>query len=205
MHDKAKEFFAAFKAGKMSRRELMSGAAKLGVSAATANFLFNAAATQALAADFDWKKFKGTKLHLLLNKHPYADAMIADLDNFKTSDRHGRHLRHLPGGRLFRQGDGRALVEVEPVRRLHDRRLHDLDLRAGGLDRRPQRRGSRIRPRPIRTTIGKTCCLACAPPPRGTACPAARSDRPTPSNGAYRGASSSTRSPTTARCTTRPA
>src|ERR1700726_1032168 len=83
MHDKAKEFFAAFKAGKMSRRELMSGAAKLGVSAAPANFLFNAAATQALAADFDWKKFNGTKLHLLLNKHPYADAMIADLDNFK--------------------------------------------------------------------------------------------------------------------------
>jgi multiple sugar transport system substrate-binding protein len=83
MHDKAKELFAAFKAGQMSRRELMSGAAKLGVSAATANFLMNAAATQALAADFDWKKFNGTKLHLLLNKHPYADAMIADLDNFK--------------------------------------------------------------------------------------------------------------------------
>ena len=76
MHDKAKELFAAFKAGRMSRRELMSGAAKLGVSAATANFLLNAAATQALAADFDWKKFKGTKLHFLLNKHPYADAMI---------------------------------------------------------------------------------------------------------------------------------
>ena len=84
MDDKAKEFFAAFKAGKMSRRELMSGAAKLGVGAATANFLFNATATQALAADFDWKKFQGTKLHLLLNKHPYADAMIADLDNFKS-------------------------------------------------------------------------------------------------------------------------
>src|ERR1700722_15284665 len=83
MHDKAKELFTAFKAGKMSRRELRSGAAKLGVSAATANFLFNAAATQALAADFDWKKFNGTKLHLLLNKHPYADAMITDLDNFK--------------------------------------------------------------------------------------------------------------------------
>ena len=28
-------------------------------------------------------KFKGSKLKLLLNKHPYADAMIADLDNFK--------------------------------------------------------------------------------------------------------------------------
>src|ERR1700728_5272330 len=84
MDDKSKEFFAAFKAGKMSRRELMSGAVKLGVSAATANFMLNAASTQALAADFDWKKFNGTKVHLLLNKHPYADAMIADLDNFKA-------------------------------------------------------------------------------------------------------------------------
>ena len=46
MHDKAKEFFAAFKAGQISRRELMSGAAKLGVSVATANFLLNAAATR---------------------------------------------------------------------------------------------------------------------------------------------------------------
>ena len=46
--------------------------------------MLNAASTQALAADFDWKKFNGTKVHLLLNKHPYADAMIADLDNFKA-------------------------------------------------------------------------------------------------------------------------
>src|SRR5271163_2450255 len=83
MSDKAKDFFAAFKAGKVSRRELMSGAGKLGVTAATANFMLNAAGTAAIAADFDWTKFKGTKLHLLLNKHPYADAMIADLDNFK--------------------------------------------------------------------------------------------------------------------------
>ena len=84
MSDKAKDFFEAFKAGKMSRRELMAGAGKLGISAAAANFLLNAAATRAMAADFDWKKFSGSKLHLLLNKHPYADAMIADLDNFKS-------------------------------------------------------------------------------------------------------------------------
>jgi multiple sugar transport system substrate-binding protein len=82
MSDKAKDFFAAFKAGKVSRRELMSGAGKLGITAATANVMLNAAGTAAIAADFDWMKYKGTKLHLLLNKHPYADAMIADLDNF---------------------------------------------------------------------------------------------------------------------------
>ncbi|WP_158816287.1 extracellular solute-binding protein [Methylocapsa sp. S129] len=84
MSQKAKDFFEQYKAGKISRRDLMLGAGKLGISAATANFMLNAASTQALAADFDWKKFKGAKLHLLLNKHPYADAMIADLDNFKA-------------------------------------------------------------------------------------------------------------------------
>ena len=35
-------------------------------------------------ADFDWMAYKGGKLKLLLNKHPYADAMIADLANFKS-------------------------------------------------------------------------------------------------------------------------
>ena len=84
MSDKAKDLFQAFKAGKLSRRELMLGAGKLGITATAANFLLNAAGTQALAADFDWKKFNGKKVHLLLNKHPYADAMIADLPNFKT-------------------------------------------------------------------------------------------------------------------------
>ncbi len=39
--------------------------------------------TQALAADFDWKAHSGKSLKLLLNKHPYADAMIANLQAFK--------------------------------------------------------------------------------------------------------------------------
>ena len=67
----------------MSRRELLDHSAKLGISTAVAGSLLGAAATDAIAADFDWAKYKGTALKLLLNKHPYADAMIADLDNFK--------------------------------------------------------------------------------------------------------------------------
>ena len=47
------------------------------------NYFLGVTATGALAADFDWQKHKGKGLSLLLNKHPYADAMIADLDNFK--------------------------------------------------------------------------------------------------------------------------
>jgi multiple sugar transport system substrate-binding protein len=84
MSEKAKDFFRQFKAGRISRRELMEGAGKLGLTAAAANFMLNAAGTEAIAADFDWQKFKGQKIKLLLNKHPYADAMIADIDNFKT-------------------------------------------------------------------------------------------------------------------------
>lgn len=83
MSEKAKDIFSAFKAGRLTRRELLEGVGKLGLTAATANFMLNAAATEAIAADFDWKKFNGGKLHLLLNKHPYADAMIANIANFK--------------------------------------------------------------------------------------------------------------------------
>ena len=54
--------------------------------------LLNQAQTSAMAADFDWMKFKGSKLKLLLNKHPYADAMIANIETFKTHDRHGCQL-----------------------------------------------------------------------------------------------------------------
>ncbi len=34
------------------------------------------------AAGFDWKKYSGTKINLLLNKHPYSDAFIARLPEF---------------------------------------------------------------------------------------------------------------------------
>jgi multiple sugar transport system substrate-binding protein len=63
---------------------LLQRASRLGLGVAATSFFVNQAMTTALAADFDWKKFNGTKLKLLLNKHPYADAMIADLDNFRS-------------------------------------------------------------------------------------------------------------------------
>ena len=79
MHEKAKDLCDAFAARRIGRRELMRRLAALGFAAAGADMLVNAAQTSALAADFDWKAHKGTDLNLLLNKHPYADAMIADL------------------------------------------------------------------------------------------------------------------------------
>jgi multiple sugar transport system substrate-binding protein len=83
MYDKERDLVAAFAAGTIGRRELFRGAARLGLGVAATSFLLNEAMTRALAADFDWQKHKGTTLTLLLNKHPYTDAMIADLDNFK--------------------------------------------------------------------------------------------------------------------------
>ena len=190
MYEKEKDLVSAFVRRKMNRRELIDRMAKLGLGAAAANALLIRATNSAFAQNYDWMAHKGTSLKLLLNKHPYADAMIADLRRLQAADRHGRHLRRLPGGRLFRQGDGGALLVLAGIRRLHDRRLHDLDLRAGRLDHRPQRmhQGSRRRPRP--TGPGTISCPASEAPRRGTACPAARSARATPSSGASPGATS---------------
>ena len=74
----------AFLNRQLSRRELMSRGAKLGVSAAVLGSTANLLQSRALAADFDWMKHKGKTVNLLLNKHPYTDAMVADLDNFKS-------------------------------------------------------------------------------------------------------------------------
>ena len=84
MYDKEKGLFEAFVKNKLSRRELLKTTGKLGLSAAAAGMLLTQAQTNAMAADFDWTKFKGSKLKLLLNKHPYADAMIANIEAFKT-------------------------------------------------------------------------------------------------------------------------
>jgi hypothetical protein len=83
MHEKSRELAKQFVAKQIGRRELMQGMGKLGVAAATANFLVSEASTRALAADFDWQKHKGKTVTLLVNKHPYLDAMVANLPAFK--------------------------------------------------------------------------------------------------------------------------
>jgi multiple sugar transport system substrate-binding protein len=83
MHEKAKDLCETFVARGLGRRELIRRLAALGLTAGAADMLVNAAQTKALAADYDWMAHKGTNLKLLLNKHPYADAMIADLDSFR--------------------------------------------------------------------------------------------------------------------------
>jgi multiple sugar transport system substrate-binding protein len=83
MSEKMRELSDLYVRRRIGRRELMRRAGLLGIGAAAANYFLNEASTKALAADFDWMAHKGKTVTLLLNKHPYADAMIADLDNFK--------------------------------------------------------------------------------------------------------------------------
>ncbi|TGS65862.1 extracellular solute-binding protein [Mesorhizobium sp. M3A.F.Ca.ET.174.01.1.1] len=83
MHEKEKDLIDAFLREQVDRRGLIKGLGAMGLAAGTAGILLNLGQTRALAADFDWQAHKGKTIKLLLNKHPYADAMIADLDNFK--------------------------------------------------------------------------------------------------------------------------
>ena len=84
MSKKTEDLVKAFLNKKLSRRELLVRGGQLGVSAAVLGSAVNLLQSKALAADFDWMKHKGTTVHLLLNKHPYTDAMTANLDNFKA-------------------------------------------------------------------------------------------------------------------------
>ncbi len=84
MHERERDLVAQFMQRQIGRRELFRRMGQMGVGAAAASYLLNTASTQVLAADFDWQAHKGKTVTLLLNKHPYTDAMIANLDNFKT-------------------------------------------------------------------------------------------------------------------------
>jgi len=70
--------------GGVNRRRFLANTGKLGLAAMGTGMLSNTLATAALAdTSFDWKKHKGSKIKLLMNKHPYTNATIAYLDNFK--------------------------------------------------------------------------------------------------------------------------
>ncbi len=84
MYEKEIDLIEAFKHGQMGRRSLIRRLGALGVSAAAAGTLVNMVATRAMAADFDWQAHSGKSVKLLLNKHPYTDAMTANLDAFKA-------------------------------------------------------------------------------------------------------------------------
>ena len=84
MHEKERDLASAFVRKQIGRRELLKRSSQLGLGVAATSFFVTQAMTKAMAADFDWMKHQGKTVTLLLNKHPYADAMIANLDSFKS-------------------------------------------------------------------------------------------------------------------------
>lgn len=84
MFDREKNLFDSYAAKRISRRDLLDGAAKLGITGLAANAAFASSMSKAMAADFNWKAQSGKSVKLLLNKHPYVDAMIGDIEAFKT-------------------------------------------------------------------------------------------------------------------------
>lgn len=84
MTTKMRDLAGAVVRRQLDRRDFMRRAAKLGIGAGAATWYLNNAQTAALAQDFDWQKNSGTAIKLLLNQHPYADAMIANLETFKS-------------------------------------------------------------------------------------------------------------------------
>ena len=84
MFDREKNLFDSYAAKRISRRDLLDGAAKLGVAGLAANAAFTSSVSQVMAADFNWKGQAGKTVKLLLNKHPYVDAMIGDIEAFKS-------------------------------------------------------------------------------------------------------------------------
>ena len=92
MNDKTTGLFSDYIAGRMSRRELMTRAGKLGLGAAATGMMLSRAQTQAMAANFDWQKEKGKAIKLLLNKHPYQDALVMQIRQFQEAHRARGHL-----------------------------------------------------------------------------------------------------------------
>jgi multiple sugar transport system substrate-binding protein len=76
------------KEGTFSRRQFLKTAAAAGAGLASFEALLagcssSISSRSSATGPFDWKRYKGTTLSLLLNKHPYTDAMLADINSFK--------------------------------------------------------------------------------------------------------------------------
>lgn len=84
MYEKEKDLVQVYLDGKMSRRDLLKGMSALGASTALTGALVGLGSTRAFAAGFDAMQHKGAAIKLLLNKHPYTDAMIANLEDRKS-------------------------------------------------------------------------------------------------------------------------
>lgn len=96
--DHIDELCASLAHHETNRREFIAKAMKAGLSATLVGTLLEMyspsaeareaarqLAANAPAGTFDMKKYAGQKVHLRLSKHPYVDALIPDLPNFKSA------------------------------------------------------------------------------------------------------------------------
>src|SRR6185295_17351635 len=83
MTDRIKALFDAYAAGRVSRRDLMRGAAHLGVTAATANLLLGSSLADAMAADLEnFKKLTGIEVtYDVFPEDVYFDKVTAALSS----------------------------------------------------------------------------------------------------------------------------
>lgn len=85
MSDALKALARACHENRLDRRGFLGRATAMGFSASSAGLMLNAVSTEALAQGaVDFKKHQGKTIKLLLNKHPYVDAMLKNLENFKA-------------------------------------------------------------------------------------------------------------------------
>ena len=84
MHDKERDLMRAFARGRLDRRELMRSAGQARPRRGGGRLPAERGAdARRWPPTSTGRRNKGKTVNLLLNKHPYADAMIANLDDFK--------------------------------------------------------------------------------------------------------------------------
>ncbi len=85
MADKLTDTLRQFSEGGMGRRDMLARAGQLGLGAAAATALLNRMQSAALAeTSYNWQAQKGQAIKLLMNKHPYTDALLAQIGSFKS-------------------------------------------------------------------------------------------------------------------------
>jgi len=85
MTDTIKDILQRFLAGGMTRRDMLARTGRYGLGAAATTAALNRMQSSALAASsYDWQAQKGQSIKLLMNKHPYTDALLKNIASFKS-------------------------------------------------------------------------------------------------------------------------
>ena len=98
---KSKDLAKAMFQGDISRRDFFARMGKLGIAGGATVTAYDLFANRAMAADFDWRKYSGETIKLLLPKHPYADHLVKGLPGFTALTGINVETDTLPEGPFF--------------------------------------------------------------------------------------------------------